>query len=97
MPVGIDDFGTGYSALAYLPRFPLSFLKIDMSFVRRLGTERRADAVVAAIVELAHAHDLTVVAEGVETARAGRGAAGDGLRARPGLALRSARRRCRPG
>ena len=68
VPVGIDDFGTGYSALAYLPRFPLSFLKIDMSFVRRLGTERRADAVVAAIVELAHAHDLTVVAEGVETA-----------------------------
>ncbi|WP_340295578.1 putative bifunctional diguanylate cyclase/phosphodiesterase [Aquipuribacter hungaricus] len=65
--VGIDDFGTGYSALAYLPRFPLSFLKIDMSFVRRLGTERRADAVVAAVVELAHAHDLAVVAEGVET------------------------------
>jgi EAL domain-containing protein (putative c-di-GMP-specific phosphodiesterase class I) len=67
VPVGIDDFGTGYSALAYLHRFPLSFLKIDMSFVRRLGTERRADAVVAAIVELAHAHDLVVVAEGVET------------------------------
>ncbi len=68
VPVGIDDFGTGYSALAYLPRFPLCFLKIDMSFVQRLGTERRADAVVAAIVELAHAHGLTVVAEGVETA-----------------------------
>jgi diguanylate cyclase (GGDEF)-like protein/PAS domain S-box-containing protein len=65
--VGIDDFGTGYSALAYLPRFPLSFLKIDMSFVQRLGTARRADAIVAAIVELAHAHELTVVAEGVET------------------------------
>ncbi len=68
VPVGLDDFGTGYSALAYLPRFPLTFLKIDMSFVRRLGLERRADAVVAAIVELAHAHDLSVVAEGVETA-----------------------------
>ena len=67
VPVGLDDFGTGYSALAYLPRFPLSFLKIDMSFVRRLGTTRRADAIVAAIVDLAHAHDLTVVAEGVET------------------------------
>ncbi|WP_380167811.1 putative bifunctional diguanylate cyclase/phosphodiesterase [Jannaschia sp. R86511] len=66
--VGIDDFGTGYSALAYLPRFPLSFLKIDMSFVRRLGTTRRADAIVAAIIELAHAHELRVVAEGVETA-----------------------------
>jgi diguanylate cyclase (GGDEF)-like protein/PAS domain S-box-containing protein len=65
--VGLDDFGTGYSALAYLPRFPLSFLKIDMSFVQRLGTTRRSDAIVAAIVELAHAHELTVVAEGVET------------------------------
>lgn len=65
--VGLDDFGTGYSALAYLPRFPLGFLKIDMSFVQRLGTTTRADAIVAAIVELAHAHELTVVAEGVET------------------------------
>jgi EAL domain-containing protein (putative c-di-GMP-specific phosphodiesterase class I) len=65
--VGIDDFGTGYSALAYLPRFPLRFLKIDMSFVQRLGTSRRSDAVVAAVVALAHAHDMTVVAEGVET------------------------------
>ncbi len=67
--VGIDDFGTGYSALAYLPRFPLSFLKIDMSFVQRLGTSRRSDAVVAAVVDLAHAHEMTVVAEGVETAQ----------------------------
>lgn len=65
--VGIDDFGTGYSALAYLTRFPLSFLKIDMSFVHRLGTSRRSDAVVAAVVDLAHAHDMQVVAEGVET------------------------------
>ncbi len=65
--VGIDDFGTGYSALAYLPRFPLAFLKIDMSFVYRLGASHRSDAVVAAIVDLAHAHQMTVVAEGVET------------------------------
>lgn len=65
--VGIDDFGTGYSAMAYLQHFPLSFLKIDMSFVQRLGTSPRSDAVVAAIVELAHAHDLVVTAEGVET------------------------------
>ncbi len=65
--VGLDDFGTGYSSLAYLPRFPLGFLKIDMSFVQRLGTSRRSDAVVAAVVDLAHAHDMTVVAEGVET------------------------------
>jgi diguanylate cyclase (GGDEF)-like protein/PAS domain S-box-containing protein len=66
--VGLDDFGTGYSALAYLQRFALQFLKIDRSFVSRLGMSARDDAVVAAVIDLAHAHDLVVVAEGVETA-----------------------------
>jgi diguanylate cyclase (GGDEF)-like protein len=65
--VGLDDFGTGYSALGYLQRFSLQFLKIDRSFVSRLGSSDRDDAVVAAVVDLAHAHDLVVVAEGVET------------------------------
>ena len=64
--VGLDDFGTGYSALAYLQRFDLSFLKIDRSFVSRLGNHRD-DAVVAAVIDLAHALELLVVAEGVET------------------------------
>jgi predicted signal transduction protein with EAL and GGDEF domain len=64
--VGLDDFGTGYSALAYLQRFHLTFLKIDRSFVSQLGN-RRDDAVVAAVIDLAHALDLVVVAEGVET------------------------------
>lgn len=63
--LGLDDFGTGYSALAYLQRFDLRFLKIDRSFVSRLG-HPRDDAVVAAVIDLAHAHDLVVVAEGVE-------------------------------
>ncbi len=65
--VGIDDFGTGYSALAYLDRFAFDFLKIDRSFVTRLGTGSRPDAVVSAIISLAHAHGLVVTAEGVET------------------------------
>ena len=65
--VGLDDFGTGYSALAYLRRFHLQFLKIDRSFVSRLGQGARDDAVVAAVIDLAHAHDLIVIAEGVET------------------------------
>ncbi len=65
--VGLDDFGTGYSALAYLQRFSLQFLKIDRSFVSRLGSSERDDAVVCAVIDLAHAHDLIVVGEGVET------------------------------
>ncbi|MGI4896250.1 MAG: putative bifunctional diguanylate cyclase/phosphodiesterase [Janthinobacterium lividum] len=65
--VGLDDFGTGYSSLSYLDRFPLNFLKIDMSFVRPLGTSARADAVVQALISLAHAHSMVVTAEGVET------------------------------
>jgi diguanylate cyclase (GGDEF)-like protein/PAS domain S-box-containing protein len=65
--VAIDDFGTGYSALAYLQSFDPDCLKIDRSFVSRLGSSPRADAVVSAIIGLAHAHDLSTVAEGVET------------------------------
>jgi EAL domain-containing protein (putative c-di-GMP-specific phosphodiesterase class I) len=65
--VGIDDFGTGYSALSYLQRFDLEFLKIDRSFVARVTHDRKARAVIRALVDLAHAHELTVVAEGVET------------------------------
>jgi EAL domain-containing protein (putative c-di-GMP-specific phosphodiesterase class I) len=64
--LGLDDFGTGYSALAYLQRFDLKFLKIDRSFVSRLGNSARDDAVVASVIDLAHAHQLVVVAEGVE-------------------------------
>jgi diguanylate cyclase (GGDEF)-like protein len=64
--VGLDDFGTGYSSLSYLDKFPLSFLKIDMSFVRPLGSSDRAEAVVRALISLAHAHGMVVTAEGVE-------------------------------
>ena len=72
VPVGIDDFGTGYSAMAYLNRFDLDFMKIDRSFVAKVGQEDRADAVVTAIVDLAHAHGMYVTAEGVETQRQAR-------------------------
>ena len=66
--LSIDDFGTGYSSLAYLRKLPFRQLKIDRSFVQDLATSHEAAAVVAAIVQLAHALDMEVVAEGVETA-----------------------------
>jgi EAL domain-containing protein (putative c-di-GMP-specific phosphodiesterase class I) len=66
--LGLDDFGTGYSALAYLRRFDLDFMKIDRSFVADVTLDHRSAAVVRAVVDLAHAHELDVVAEGIETA-----------------------------
>ncbi|MCU1352447.1 MAG: diguanylate cyclase/phosphodiesterase with sensor(s) [Acidimicrobiales bacterium] len=67
VPIGLDDFGTGYSSLAYLRQFPLDFLKIDRSFVRHLSAGTENVAIVTAIIDLAHAIDLFVVAEGVES------------------------------
>ncbi|MBT9489530.1 MAG: EAL domain-containing protein [Rubrivivax sp.] len=65
--VALDDFGTGYSSLSALQDLPVDVLKIDRSFVIQLGQRPSADAVVRAIISLAHALDKHVVAEGVET------------------------------
>jgi diguanylate cyclase (GGDEF)-like protein/PAS domain S-box-containing protein len=65
--VAIDDFGTGYSALNYLGRFSLDGLKIDKSFVQRLGCSPRDDELVKAFIALSEALNLSTVAEGVET------------------------------
>jgi diguanylate cyclase (GGDEF)-like protein/PAS domain S-box-containing protein len=66
--IAVDDFGTGYSSLAYLEAFPVDIVKIDRSFVAAIGTSRRRLSLVQAIISMAHALDIRVVAEGVETA-----------------------------
>lgn len=63
----LDDFGTGYSSLGYLQRYPIDKVKIDRTFVARVGIERQAEEVVIAIVRLAKALGMEVLAEGVET------------------------------
>jgi diguanylate cyclase (GGDEF)-like protein/PAS domain S-box-containing protein len=65
--VGLDDFGTGYSSLSYLRQFPLDFVKIDRSFIQKLALGLTEQAIVASIIDLSHALDMGVVAEGVET------------------------------
>jgi len=65
--LAMDDFGTGYSSLSYLRRFPFDMIKVDRAFIQDLGSNREAEAIIRAVIELGTALGLQMVAEGVET------------------------------
>lgn len=66
--LSIDDFGTGHASFAYLNDFPIDEIKIDRSYVDRIGSSAESTAIVTGSIGLAHALSVAVVAEGVETA-----------------------------
>ncbi|WP_308439463.1 putative bifunctional diguanylate cyclase/phosphodiesterase [Cellulomonas marina] len=66
--LAIDDFGTGYAGLDYLRKLPVHVLKLDGSYVAAIGRDSSGTALAATVVALGRALDLTVVAEGIETA-----------------------------
>ncbi|MEO0411465.1 MAG: EAL domain-containing protein [Pseudomonadota bacterium] len=65
--LALDDFGTGYSSLAYLQTLKFNKIKIDRSFVQRLGEDREALALVQCMIQMGKSLSMTVVAEGIET------------------------------
>jgi diguanylate cyclase (GGDEF)-like protein len=66
--LALDDFGTGFSSLSYLRQFPVDIIKIDQGFVADIGREPTGVKILSAVTHLAHALDMTVIAEGIETA-----------------------------
>jgi diguanylate cyclase (GGDEF)-like protein/PAS domain S-box-containing protein len=67
--IALDDFGTGYSSLSYLSQFPISFLKIDQSFIEKADRSLQDRALILAIINMANSLDLEVIAEGVDSKR----------------------------
>lgn len=65
--IALDDFGTGYASLSHLTQFPVDILKIDRSFIEKIGHDADAEAIISTVVNLGHCLGLEVVAEGIET------------------------------
>ncbi|TFE00365.1 sensor domain-containing phosphodiesterase [Jeotgalibacillus salarius] len=65
--ISVDDFGTGFSAFVYLQEYPVNEIKIDREFIRLLTQNKKSEALVKTIIDLAENLDLSVIAEGVET------------------------------
>ncbi|QIR14517.1 sensor domain-containing phosphodiesterase [Shewanella aestuarii] len=66
--IAIDDFGTGYSSMKYLKQFPITKLKIDRSFIMDIDSSKESREIVSAIIAMAKALNISLTAEGVETA-----------------------------
>ncbi|WKA60307.1 EAL domain-containing protein [Planococcus shenhongbingii] len=64
--IAIDDFGTGFSMISYLTHFPINKIKIDKSFVEKIGQDRKSEAVLKSLIHLAKSIECDLVAEGVE-------------------------------
>ncbi|MCP8884835.1 EAL domain-containing protein [Devosia sp. XJ19-1] len=67
--VALDDFGTGFASLTHLLSFPVDVIKIDRSFVEKLGSDQPSEVVVRALLDIASRLDMRVIAEGIETAQ----------------------------
>lgn len=65
--IALDDFGTGYSSLNYLSQLPIDKIKVDKSFVQRIGHDTASQAITQAIIALGRTLELEVVAEGIES------------------------------
>lgn len=66
--VALDDFGTGFASLTHLLSFPVDIIKIDKSFIDRIGTDRASDVVVGSIIDIGRKLNMKLVAEGIESA-----------------------------
>lgn len=68
--VAIDDFGTGYSNMSYLMRLNVDVLKLDQTFIKKIEASKSSLAIATSIIKMAHSLGMTIVAEGIETAKA---------------------------